>query len=223
MGVHDGHRGRLRDKFLENNLAGFDDITTLELLLFFSIPRRDTNPVAHRLLDRFESLAGVLNASREELYAEGLSDSSVALIKLIPEIMKKSAQKDVSHAKRVTSPELAADYLIPKYMFERDEKALLLCLDANKKIIRCDEIAKGVVNTVDLNVRLIAEKALQSKASSVIISHNHPDGSLTPSSDDISTTKQLSASLNLLGIALDDHLIVSGDSFVSLRALGYMG
>lgn len=223
MGVHDGHRGRLRGKFLENGLSGFDDITTLELVLFYSVPRQDTNPIAHRLLDRFGSLSGVLNASQEELYDAGLSDSTVALLKLMPEVVKKSAQKEKRSVKRITSPELASEYLIPKFMFDRDEKALLLCLDSNKKIIRCDEIARGVVNTVDLNVRLIAEKALQSKASSVILSHNHPDGSLTPSADDISTTQQLSKSLSLIGIQLDDHLIISGDSFTSLRALGYMG
>ena len=223
MGVHDGHRDRLRSTFIEHGLDSFSELNTLELLLFYTRQRADTNPLAHALLDRFGSLSGVLNASFEELLeVNGIGENSAALIKLLPEIVKKAAGNEKRLPKQITNPDLAAEVLIPKFMFEEDEIAILLCLDANKRVIKSEEISRGVVNSVDLSSRRIAELALRSKASSVILSHNHPDGSLTPSTSDINTTKQLAQSLALLGIKLDDHIIIAGNAYSSLCTLGYL-
>ena len=223
MNIHDGHRDRLRKQFLEAGLDGFSDVNALELLLFYAIPRADVNPLAHELLRRFKSLNGVMSASVEELMeVDGIGESSAVMLKLIPEFVRKAATSDLRNSRQVTSPSIAAEYLIPRFMFEENELALLLCLDANKRIIRCDEISRGVVNTVELNTRLIAETALRAKASSVILSHNHPDGAVSPSTDDINTTKVLKKSLDLLGVQLVDHIIVSGEEYSSLCELGYV-
>lgn len=223
MNIHDGHRDRLRKQFLESGLEGFSDINALELLLFYAKPRVDVNPLAHDLLNRFKTLSGVMNASVEELMeVNGVGENSAVMLKLVQEFVRKAAASDLRNSKQITSPSLAAEYLIPRFMFAENELAVLLCLDANKRVIRCEEISRGVVNSVELSTRLIAETALRTKASSVIISHNHPDGAVTPSTDDINTTKTLTKSLNLLGIQLVDHIIVSGDNYSSLCELGYV-
>lgn len=223
MGIHDGHRERLRKRYLEEGIESFDEINVLELLLFYAAPRVDTNPLAHRLLDAFGSLDGVLSASPEELkMVEGIGDSAAVLLKLIPDVVKKAAMRTKREGIQITSPRLAADYLLPKFFFEEDEKVLMLCLDANKRIIRCETVAEGVVNMVEMNVRKVAETALRAKASSVILAHNHPDGNVQPSREDIATTEQLSKALQLLGIALNDHVIVCEEDYVSLCELGYL-
>lgn len=223
MGIHDGHRDRLRSLFLFHGLDGFNDLNALELLLFYAIPRRDTNPIAHELLDRFGSLSGVFEASEQELcQISGLSKNAAALIMLVPQLMKKSMLSKVSDMKQILSSNDAGAYLAPHFINERDEILLLLCLDSQKRIIACSEVGRGIVNSVEANIRRIVETALKSKASSVIIAHNHPDSVALPSAADEYVTKQISASLSLVGISLADHIIVSGDDFVSFADSGML-
>lgn len=223
MGVHDGHRERVRQTFVESGLDSFNDIKSLELLLFFSRVNGDTNPLAHKLLERFKTLSGVLSASYEDLLeVDGVGENTAVLIKLVPELVKKAAVLDKRKKKQITSPSAAAEFLIPFFMFEENEKILILCLDSSKKVINCEELSRGVVNTVDINSRLVAETALRYKASSVILAHNHPDGNTSPSTEDVSTTKAILKSLALIGIQLVDHIIVSNDDYSSLCELGYI-
>ncbi len=223
MSIHDGHRARLRATFVENGLDGFNELNSLELLLFYAIPRRDTNELAHTLLDRFDSLDGVFDASLHELMSvEGIGENAAALIKLIPEIMRKSCVTKASEVKTITTSMQAGKYLMPRFLYQKEEILLLLCLDSQKRVISCIELSRGVVNSVEANVRRIVETALRYRASSVIMSHNHPDGIALPSREDDAITKQVSAALYSVGIPLVDHIIVAGDDFVSYADSGML-
>ena len=223
MGIHDGHRERLRTSFIENSLDSFNELNSLELLLFYAIPRRDTNELAHKLLDRFGSLYGVFDASLYELMeVEGVGESAAALIKLIPEIMRKSRISKTSGIKAITSPSAAGKYLVPRFLYQEVEILILLCLDSQKRVIACVEINRGVVNSVDANIRKIVETALKYRASSVILAHNHPDGVALPSREDDGMTYLLNNALSGIGIALVDHIIVAGETYASYAESGML-
>lgn len=163
MGVHDGHRERLRWRFIEHGLKNFNELNSLELLLFFAIPRRDTNELAHTLLARFGTLAGVFDASYEELTSvPGVGENAAALIMLVPQILKKSYVARGEETAYITNSTEAGKYLVPRFMFEKDEIALLLCLDTQKRVLSCTEIGRGVVNAVNASPRKVVETALKS-------------------------------------------------------------
>lgn len=218
MGVHDGHRDRLKRRFLEQGLDGFDDHNVLELLLFYAMPRCDTNPTAHALLNAFGSLSGVLEASADELKAvEGVGDSASTLLRLIPAVCRRYMIDREDSFDVIDTSEKAAALLLPRYMLERDEVVFVLCLDSKNKLLCCRELFRGVVNTAEISIRKIAELALSKNAGGVIIAHNHTSGIAIPSAEDEYTTKKLKAALEAMGILLVDHIIIAGDDFTSMK------
>lgn len=223
MGVHDGHRDRLKESFLEHGLDSMNDINALELLLFFAIPRRDTNELAHRLLEHFGDLAAVFEASEQELCeVEGIGRNTAALLLLVPQVFKKA---QVSRAKEQTIIRNSRDagaYLKPRFLLERDEVLLMLCLDSKRAVISCCEMGRGVVNALEANVRRMVEYALKVKASSVIIAHNHPNGFATPSREDDTFTKALYLALRAVGIPLEDHILVADGTCISFADSGLL-
>ena len=223
MGIHEGHRARLRAGFLEHGLQSMNDINALELLLFYALPRRDTNETAHLLLERFGSLDGVFSAPVEDLCeVEGIGEYAAALIALVPEIMKKARLSKAREIRQIKCSEDAGEYLLPYFMNEQDEVVYLLCLDAKRAVICCAEMGRGVVNTVDANIRRMVEKALKVKACSVIIAHNHPDGIAIPSREDDIFTRCLYNALETVGIRLEDHIIVADEDYISVADSGMM-
>ena len=200
-----------------------NDINALELLLFYAVPRRDTNELAHLLLQHFGSLDGVFSASAEELCeVEGIGAYAASLLTLVPEIMKKSRLSKSREIRQIRSSDDAGEYLLPYFMNERDEVVYLLCLDSKRAVICCAEMGRGVVNSVDTSVRRIVEKALKVKACSVIIAHNHPDGLALPSREDDLFTKCLYNALETVGIRLEDHIIVADEDYISIADTGMM-
>ena len=221
MNVHEGHRARLKKRFLESGLDCFDDHTVLELLLFYALPRRDTNELAHNLINQFGSLDAVFEAPIEELLKiNGLGDNAVTLLKLIPEISRRYAIAKSSDIKVIDSSEAAGNYLIPRYLYERDEVVYIMCLDSKNQLICCREMFRGTVNSAEISIRKIAELALSKNAAGIIMSHNHTTGIALPSSEDEITTKRVKSALESMGISLIDHIIVAGDDFVSMSDSG---
>ena len=223
MGIHDGHRERLKKRYFEQGLDGFNDVNTLELLLFYAIPRQDTNVLAHRLLEHFGSLEAVVDATVRQLTeVEGIGNNAAVLLNLVPQIMKRRAVINVQDQKWIRSTADAGRYLIPRLRYEKDEIALLVCLDSYGKIITTVELNHGVVNEVELNVRKIVETTLKYRASSVILAHNHPDGIALPSYDDELATRRIMNALELIGVKLKDHLVISGEDFISFADSDYL-
>ncbi|MGI5936828.1 MAG: RadC family protein [Oscillospiraceae bacterium] len=213
----------MKKRFLQYGLDDFDDHNVLELLLFYALPRRDLNPLAHQLLERFGSLSGVLEASVYELKrVPGMGESAAVLLKLIPQVSRRYLMSKNSHCDILDSTTKAGQYLLPLFMYERDEVVYMVCLDAKRKVISCRELSRGVVNTAEVSIRKIVEFALANNATSVIISHNHTSGIALPSYEDEMTTLQIKAALEMVGIALADHIIVAGDDYVSFAESGLL-
>ncbi len=223
MSIHEGHRDRLKARFLEQGLDGFNELNALELLLFYAIPRRDTNELAHTLLNKFETLSGVFNASYQELVeVPGIGAHAAGLILLVPQLVRRSVLTDSERVKSICNSRDAAMYFVPRFMFEKEEVLLLACLDSQKRVITCTEMSRGVVNAVSASVRRITETALKKRASSVIIAHNHPDSIAIPSMEDNIITKEIMSALRLVDIPLADHIIVSGEDYFSFADSGML-
>ena len=223
MGIHDGHRERLRDSFRRDGLAGFDAIRSLELLLQYAIPRKDTNPIAHALLDRFGSLQEVFDAGEEELcQVEGVGPAAATLLRLVPQITRKSAVDRAAEQRYLLKTADIRDYLLPHFLYERDELAILLCLDGQKRVIKCMELSRGVVNSVSVDVRRVMEIALKLRCTSLVLAHNHPDGPAANSREDDQVTSALLHSLKTVRIELQDHLIFARDGVFSYRDSGVL-
>lgn len=223
MGIHDGHRQRMKERFRGHGLDNFNDINALELLLFYAAPRRDTNALAHALLDRFGSFSAVLEADEQELLAvPGVGENAVTLLRLIPAVSRRYLLDKSPADEPVNSAEAAGRYFLPKFMYETDEVVYALLLDARGRPIHCETLSRGTVDAAEINARKLAELALQHRASSVLLAHNHRSGVALPSVEDETVTARLARALDLLGVELSDHIIVAGSSYVSMREAGYM-
>ena len=221
MSIHDGHRQRLKNRFREEGLDHFEEHEVLELLLYYTIPRRDTNPIAHELLARFGSLAQVLDARPEELAkVPGMGDSAATFLSLITAVgryylVNRSIQETI-----LPSIEKCGQYLVPFFHGRRNEMVYILCLDAKCKVLCCKEMGEGSVNSAGVPIRRIVEAALGANATSVILAHNHPSGFALPSGEDVQTTKRVAMALDAVEIQLVDHIVVADDDFVSLAQSG---
>ncbi len=218
--VHEGHRDRLRQRFLEEGLDSFQDHNVLELLLFYSIPRKDTNEEAHNLIDTFGSLSGVFDANFEELCnVKGIGENSAALIKMMPELFKKyEVDKVKNDGIILNTSELVARYVSTFFKGVTTEKMYLLCLDSNCKILSFNLISEGTVNAAALNIRKIMEISLKDNAAKLILVHNHPSGMVAPSRNDVDATIGIQNLMEKLGMKLSDHIIIGhGNDFFSFR------
>lgn len=222
MSVHDGHRQRLKKQYAEHGLESFTDIQILELLLFYVIPRRDTNPIAHSLLERFGSLSGVLEAPTSEIAkVEGMGESTAVFLHLVMDVSRSYMIDRAARVQILPTLESCAEYLVPQFFGRTVETVFLLCLDAKCKVLSCRQIAEGNVNTTGISVRKVVEHALMANASAVVLAHNHPGGVAIPSREDIQTTRYVASALRAVEVNLVDHVIVADDDYVSLIQSGY--
>ena len=223
MGIHDGHREKMRQRFLKSGLDSFADHEALELLLYYAIPRRDTNPIAHALMERYGSLSGVLTAPVEDLQrVEGIGESAAILLKLAPQLYQKARLSDAEQETVLSSVERVGAYLLERFAGEKNEVVYQLCLDRKGKLLACKKLGEGGVASADLDIRRLVENALLTGASSVVLAHNHPSGVALPSQDDYAATDRAKTALNVVGVALTDHIIVADGDFVSMSDSGYI-
>lgn len=218
---HQGHRERLKSEFLARGLEGMADHRALELLLFYAIPRKDVNQLAHDLIKAFHSLSGVFNATPEQLMAvDGIGEHAACLIKLIP-ALGGLYQADRSRLGDILdTTERLGEYLAPEFFGQRNEVSVVLCLDAKCKALQCRQLTEGSADSTTLNLRKMMEIALACNASQVVLAHNHISNIAAPSQEDILTTKMAYNIFQQVEIYLRDHLIFACDDFVSLRDSG---
>ena len=223
MGIHDGHREKMRQRFLAGGLAVFADHEALELLLYYAVPRRDMNPVAHALIERYGSLSAVLSAPVEDLkQVEGIGESAAILLKLAPALVGKARLSEAGQERAMTSSELAGSYLLEQFAGEQNEVIYQLCLDRKGKLLACKRLGEGGISSAALDVRKLVENAILTQASAVILAHNHPSGIALPSNDDYAATDRAKAALATIGVDLVDHVIVADGDFVSMADSGFL-
>ena len=222
MSIHGGHRQRLKERFLEEGLDNFTDIQVLELILFYAVPRRDTNPIAHALLEEFKSLSKVFEASVEDLErVNGVCHSSAVLLHLMTDAWRYYLVDQVKQETILPTVEKIGAFLVPHFRGKQHETVFLLCLDAKCKVLCCKEVGEGGVNSANVPVGKIVKIALGANATTVVLAHNHPSGIALPSCDDILTTRRVAAALSTVDIGLFDHIVVAEDDFVSMVQSGY--
>lgn len=223
MSVHEGHRGRKKRQFLDNGLDAFAEHEVLELLLYYAIPRRDTNPIAHALLKKFGSLDAVFAAPVEELMrVEGVGENAAALIRLILPLYRRIRISAAEEETILNSTEKAGAFFVGRFAGERTESMYQACLDAKGRLLNVQKLSTGDVNFVHADIRGIVQNALLCRASAVILAHNHPSGVALPSDADNAVTLQVQDVLQSVGVVLFDHIIVADDDFVSLRQNGLL-
>lgn len=227
--LHKGHRKRVLKSFMEH---GIDEKTDphkiLEMILFFTIPRKDTNELAHLVLNYFDnSFTRVMEASVEELIASSktdrkdipkISEYTATHIKLLLEIAKFYYTEKVREERRFLSRYDAAEILYKKLAGVEVETVYLLCLDKANRFMACQKICEGDEFSVIISARQLIKKITQIGATKVLIAHNHPKGVAFPSSDDLDTTKRIIVALNSIGAKLIDHVIVAENDYVSLKS-----
>jgi len=219
--MHDKHRKRLRERCIKEGLDSFEQHQILELLMFFTIPRKDTNETAHLLLDKFGTLSNVLDAPFKELIkVEGVGENTAFFLNMLPQVMRKYEEDKFKTLTSATSVKAAGEYAKSLFFGRIYECFFLICLNAQNKIIHTEKISEGTLNETSVYPRNIVRCAIQNNAVSVIITHNHPGGSLTPSKTDVETTKAIKDALQTVDINLYDHIVVANNEYFSMRDTG---
>ena len=219
---HAGHRQRLRDRFMTGGADALPDYELLELLLFWTNPRKDTKPQAKRLLGRFGTFAGVISAPPAQLATEGLSDNAIALMKVTQAGAVRLSRQNVMSQPILSSWSALLDYLRAAMAHEANEQFRLLFLDRKNRLIRDEVQARGTVDHTPVYPREVVKRALELGATALILVHNHPSGDATPSRADIEMTRDIAKAAAPLGVTIHDHIIIGRGEPASLRSLGLM-
>lgn len=220
-GLHKDHRKRMKQQFLAGGIDQFTTHQVLELLLFYSIPRRDTNETAHRLIDRFGSISNVLDAEYEELrQVEGVGEHTATFLMYCGQLLSRY-YKEKNENKRVVGLAAIKEFLINEYINEKREKVYLLSLNNRSEMLNATVINVGTPTSSDADIREMVEVALRYHASGVVLAHNHPVGNNAPSNADIMTTKKAIAAFRMMNISLSDHLIYGDGEVFSMRESPY--
>ena len=215
---HTGHRERMKAEFLARGLEGWPDHRVLELLLFYTIPQGDVKDLAHELVERFGSLAGVLDASVEELKkVKGVGDHTAVFLRMLPAVLGRYQGARTRLSAIINSPEEAYAWLEPYFFGARNEMVYVLCLDGKRQVLGVRKVAEGSIELAEVNTRRIAEEAIGLRAAQIYVAHNHVSNLAIPSQADWLTTDTLRGALRPIGIELIDHLVFVDGDMVSLK------
>ncbi len=215
--IHQGHRDRLKRKFLNSGGDGFEPHEALELLLFYALPQKNTNQIAHELLQKFGSLSGVFEAEKEDLEKiNGIKDHAATLIKLQTALLRMYMQDKYEIKNMKLTPQNAGEYIKNLFYGYKIEVLFAIMLDAEFRVIATEKISTGTNNSSPVYSRDIVQRALATNASYVILAHNHPNGLLVPSSADMKVTRIIDNGLTYINVRLIDHIIVADNRYISL-------
>lgn len=221
--VHEGHRQRVKARFINEGLDAFEDHQILELLLFYCIPLKDTNELAHKMISEFGSLSGVFEAGPEDVSKRcGVSENTAVLVSLIPSLARRYFKGKWGEKPVLNSSSKAGEYAVSLFIGKTYEVFYVICLDNQNRVNYAALVHEGTINEAPVYPRIIVETALRHQAGNVILAHNHPGGSLSPSGADIEVTKKISAALEAISINVVDHIIVAGDRYTSFAEKGLL-
>lgn len=216
--VHQGHRQKVKTRFLTEGLDGFEDHQVLEMLLFFSIPMKDTNELAHKMLNEFGSLAGLFEADPKDICKRcGVSENTAVLVSLIPSLSRRYFSRRWGDKPVLNSSSKAGEYAVSLFAGRTYEVFFVICLDSQNRVNYAALVHEGTINESPVYPRLIVETVLRHQANSVILAHNHPGGSLQPSQEDMAITKKIASALEPISVQVMDHIIVAGDKYMSFK------
>ncbi|CAM2394858.1 RadC family protein [Fusobacterium nucleatum] len=223
-----GHRERIKEKFLKNGIDGFAEYEILELLLTYCIPRKDTKPIAKDLLNKFKTLDNVFKADFDKLSViDGLGNNSIAFLKLIgdlPSIIYKDELKNKKLIDRetlkISNKDILLNYLRNKIGYEEIEKFYVIYLSSSNEVIEFEENSVGTLDRSSVYPREIYKKIINLNAKSVILAHNHPSDNITPSKSDIELTNEIAKGLKNFGALLIEHIIITKNSYFSFLEEG---
>ena len=223
-----GHRERIKEKFLKNGIDGFAEYEILELLLTYCIPRKDTKPIAKELLNKFKSLDNIFKADFDKLSAiDGLGKNSIVFLKLIgdlPSIIYKDELKNKKlvdkETLKISNKNILLKYLRNKIGYEEIEKFYVLYLSSSNEVIEFEENSVGTLDRSSVYPREIYKKIINLNAKSIILAHNHPSDNITPSKCDIELTNEIAKGLKNFGALLIEHIIITKNSYFSFLEEG---
>lgn len=225
VNIHRNHRQKVREKYYASGFKGMAPHNILEMLLFFGIPYKDTNPIAHELIDRFGSLSAVFEASRTDLMQiKGMTENAACLITMILPLYQRYSHELVKRRPVFSDEKEIADFLRTLYLDNNSiERVFLLCFDGNNSLITCRMVGEGDVSSSNFDMRKLASAVLETNAASVVLSHNHPHGIAVPSFQDKTATQAVAALLNALNVRFVDHIIVTDkDHFSMAKSIKYV-
>lgn len=218
-----GHRARLRERLLKGGAEALADYEVLEYLLFAGMRQGDTKPIAKALIERFGSLAGVLNADPAALQrVKGVGETSAAALKSVSVAARRMARSELADKPVLGSWQALLDYLAIDMAHLTVERVRVLYLDTKNRLIDDHHAAEGSIDEASIHPREVIRRAMDLGASALILVHNHPSGNPEPSRADIQITQRLAEAGRLLGVALHDHVIIGREGHVSLRAKGLL-
>jgi DNA repair protein RadC len=213
---HEDHRKRMRKRYKETGLDGFQDHEVLEFLLYYCYPRCDTNIIAHKMLDEFDTLPNLFDANVETLMTRlGCTEKIAVLINLMPAVSKRYLSRKWSDKPTLGSAETAGNYAINLFVSDRVENFYVLCLDTRLRLNHVSHVAEGTIDEVPVFIRELVRKVFEYQAASVILVHNHPGGATTPSHNDNALTTRVRDALKLIDVPVTDHIIVAGNKYFS--------
>jgi len=215
---HEGHRFRMRERYRkQEGLDGFAPHEVLELWLYYAIPQRNVNTLAHDLIRRFGSLHGVLHADMQQLkQVKGIGEYSATFLSLFSEIARYIGMEQAGDRAKITNRKEAEEHCIRLLAGEKRELFYAVCMNGQMQVLHNALIAKGSLSNVPAHPRIVAEAVLNHNAHSVLFCHNHPGGSVIPSQGDMEVTRQLAALLQGLEVVMIDHIIVSDGKALSM-------
>ncbi len=218
--THDGHRQRMKSRYAKEGLDSFAPHEVLELLLYYAIPRKDINELCHRLIEHFGSVGNVFDADIEDLkQIDGISENAAVLLNLIPSLSRIYNVSKWDRSTALLSTKSIGEYAVSMFVGKKNEEFGIICLDSNRRIHYSGIIIKGTVNQTEAYPRTVVSEVLKRNAVNVVLTHNHPSGSLIPSYSDRVATKNIVVALESIGIHVIDHIIVAGNQFNSMSDL----
>lgn len=224
--IHNNHRQRVRARFIrEGDLDTFEEHQVLEMLLFYAIPRKDTNELAHKLINEYGNLFTLMNAKPEDIMKRcKVSETTAVLISMIPYVCRKFLSSGLNSENPIIDNfNMAKSYFEAVLAGKRFESFYMICLDLNKRLKKVIKISDGVSNSAPIYIEKLVEDALLHNTSFLIVGHNHPSGTMKPSSADLEVTMKIISACNSINITVLDHIIVCGEDSFSFAKKGLCG